>query len=82
MKLLDYDKFMAKGPISLGTIYGAVIELYEHPIYGDEYPVVGANHLLKLAFNTGFYAPESDAWKCEAILEDFQQILIDMGRVV
>jgi hypothetical protein len=81
MKLLDYDKFMAKDPTRLGMVFG-VVELYEHPRYGDEHPLIGVNHISRIAFDTGYYDPWDDIGDCESILEDFQQILIDMGREV
>lgn len=72
--IYNYDKFMAQKPTHLGTVYGEV-EVYEHPVYGDEAPVIGVSHKHRLAFNTGFYDPDTDQGDAEMILEIYQELV-------
>jgi hypothetical protein len=55
---LNYSKLIELNP----TVYtkftnslGQEIELVEHPLRGDEYPVIAVFHNEKLAFATDFY---------------------------
>ena len=55
---LSYTKLMAHSPYKLDEMtntYGQLIEFYEHPTQGDEYPVIAACHELQLAANTEFF---------------------------
>jgi hypothetical protein len=55
---MNYSKLMALQPTHYGTMtnsIGQVIDFYEHPIHGDETPVVAVSHLDKLAASTDFY---------------------------
>lgn len=58
MKVLNYEKLIDLKPTVYNTIInqlGQEIELVEHPIQGDEYPVIAIYHKEKLAVCTDFY---------------------------
>jgi hypothetical protein len=72
MKTLNYNKLMALKP----TVYqkftnkiGQEIELVEHPIQGDEHPVIIVYHAEKLAV-------VSDFFDCDDMLsgEDYEPV--------
>jgi len=49
---------MALEPTHYGTMtnsIGQIIDFYEHPIQGDESPVIAVSHVQKLAAKTDFY---------------------------
>lgn len=55
---MNYEKLMNLEPTKYGEVknnIGQLIEFYEHPIYGQDEPVVAVCHELKLAFYTDFY---------------------------
>ena len=61
---MNYEKLMNNKPTSFGTMVnsqGQTIEFYEHPIHGDESPVICVCHDLKLAESSTFY--ETDDMK-------------------
>jgi len=54
---MNYEKLMKHNPTSLGIITNSIgqnIEFYEHPLKGDEFPVIIVCHELKLADYTDF----------------------------
>jgi len=56
--MLHYDKLMALQPYKYGEMVndkGQLIEFYEHPTRGCEYPVIAVCHALKMAANSSFY---------------------------
>jgi hypothetical protein len=56
--MLNYTKFMALQPTKYGQMTndkGQLIEFYEHPLRGDEHPVIAVCHELNLAATTDFY---------------------------
>ncbi len=58
MKILNYDKLMALKPTVYDTIVnqeGQTIEFVEHPLQGDEYPVIAIYHKEKIAVCTDFW---------------------------
>jgi len=55
---MNYSKLMAFEPTHYGTMtnsIGQIIDFYEHPIQGDESPVIAVSHVQKLAAKTDFY---------------------------
>lgn len=55
---INYEKLMALNPTQYGEMVnsiGQTITFYEHPIHGDESPVIAACHELGVAGVTGFY---------------------------
>jgi hypothetical protein len=55
---MNYAKLMNLNPTSYGTFknqLGQEIEFFEHPIYGQDYPVVCVCHSLQLAALSDFY---------------------------
>lgn len=58
MKNLNYEKLMALKPTEYGQIVnalGQIVTFVEHPIAGDEYPVITVFKDLEMAFATDFY---------------------------
>ena len=56
--MLNYTKLMALEPHKYGQMIndaGQLIEFYEHPLRGDEHPVIAVCHDMKLAATTDFY---------------------------
>lgn len=56
--MLNYQKLMNATPTKYGEIVnakGQLIEFYEHPKFGEEYPVIAVCHSLQLAAATTFY---------------------------
>jgi hypothetical protein len=54
---MNYEKLMKHNPTSLGIIVNSIgqeIEFFEHPLKGDEFPVIIVCHELKLADYTDF----------------------------
>ncbi len=55
---MNYLKLMEKNPTKYGEIknnLNQLIEFYEHPYYGQDFPVIAVCHDLKLAEKTTFY---------------------------
>ena len=58
MQKLKYDKLMALNPTKYGTKVnqlGQIVDFYEHPLQGDEYPVIAVIEAEKVAYCTDFY---------------------------
>jgi hypothetical protein len=58
---LNFDKLMNLKPTMYGTVTnqdGQEVEFYEHPIKGDEYPVIAVFKDKKIAVCTDFYDTE------------------------
>jgi hypothetical protein len=58
MRKLNYTRLMALNPFKYGEMInsiGQLIEFYEHPTRGDEYPVIAVCHYHALAAATDFY---------------------------
>ena len=58
MKQLNFDKLMALKPTEYDSIInaeGQVVTFVEHPIQGDEHPVIAVFKDLKMAFTTDFW---------------------------
>lgn len=58
MKKLNYTKLMANNPTKLGEVVnqiGQLVEFYEHPIQGDESPVIAVVNAENSAAITDFY---------------------------
>lgn len=56
--MINYSKLMGHNPTSFGTMVNALgqtIEFYEHPLKGDESPVLCVCHELQLAAYSTFY---------------------------
>ena len=56
--MLNYQKLMAHNPTEYGQMtnsFGQLITFVEHPIHGDEYPVICVCHALELASASTFY---------------------------
>ena len=54
---MNYEKLMKHNPTSLGIIVNSIgqeIEFFEHPLKGDEFPVIIVCHELKLADYSDF----------------------------
>jgi hypothetical protein len=55
---MNYEKLIAYNPSVYGSMSnskGQKILFVEHPIRGDEYPVIAVCHQLKLAGTTDFF---------------------------
>lgn len=55
---MDYKRLIDKNPTLIHEYtnqLGQKIEVYEHPLRGDEFPVIAVCKSLELAHNTGFY---------------------------
>jgi len=74
---MNYEKLMAHEPTKLDSMtnsLGQLIDFYEHPLRGDEFPVIIVCHEKKLADYTDFmecddmmadhkeYEPTFDKW--------------------
>lgn len=70
--LYDYDKIMNENPSVLYSSFD--YDLVEHPIYGDEAPVVAISHALRVAWDTGFYDPLDDAGDMIHIFDQYIEI--------
>jgi hypothetical protein len=72
----DYAETMALEPYVYDVMAGVgfTLELVEHPIYGDESPVLAVDHNNKLVFNTGAYDPWNDTDK-DYIYDDYMKVL-------
>lgn len=58
MKELDYHQLMDFKPTIIGSVInqlGQVITFIEHPVLGDEYPVIAVFHEFEMAVNTEFF---------------------------
>lgn len=58
---MNYEKLMAHNPCVYTTFVNSKkqeIELVEHPLKGDEYPVIAVCHKLKKAVTTDFWDTE------------------------
>ena len=58
MKKLNHQVLMALQPTKYETTtnqLGQMVDFYEHPLHGDEYPVIAVIEAEKVAYNTGFY---------------------------
>ena len=56
--MLSYQKLMSWKPTEYGRMvnsYGQEIVFVEHPIHGDEHPVICVCHALELASASTFY---------------------------
>jgi|Wag4MinimDraft_6_1082665.scaffolds.fasta_scaffold92623_1 hypothetical protein len=56
--MLNYEKLMNAAPTKYGEVLNAknqLIEFYEHPKFGEDYPVIAVCHALQLAAATTFY---------------------------
>lgn len=75
---LNYEKLMALKPTIYDTIVnqlGQKIELVEHPIKGDEFPVIAIYHEEKIAVNTEF-------WDCGDFYENSEYNPVYMHGVL
>ena len=77
--MLNYTKLMAAKPCKYGEMTnskGQLIEFYEHPTRGDEYPVIAVSHYHQLAAYTDFYD------LCDMTVEhgEYEPLFID-GRL-
>jgi hypothetical protein len=72
----DYAETMALEPYVHDVMAGVgfTLELVEHPIYGDESPVLAVDHNNKIVFNTGAYDPWNDTDQ-EYIYDDYMKVL-------
>ena len=55
---MNYTQLMSLNPTSYGRMMndkGQLIEFYEHPIHGEDAPILCACHELNLAACSGFY---------------------------
>lgn len=58
MKKLNYHQLMDFKPNNIGSVInqlGQVITFVEHPLLGDEYPVIAVFHGFEMAVNTEFF---------------------------
>jgi len=58
MKELNYHRLMDFKPNNIGSVInqlGQVIMFVEHPVLGDEYPVIAVFHEFEMAVNTEFF---------------------------
>jgi len=58
MKKLNYHQLMDFKPNNIGSVInqlGQVITFVEHPLLGDEYPVIAVFHEFEMAVNTEFF---------------------------
>jgi hypothetical protein len=56
--MLNYEKLVAQNPTEYGRMInslGQEIIFIEHPLRGDEYPVICVCHALELASDSTFY---------------------------
>jgi hypothetical protein len=54
---MNYEKLISFNPTSLGVMTNSIeqkIEFFEHPLKGDEFPVIIVCHKLKLADYSDF----------------------------
>lgn len=54
---MNYEKLISYNPTSLGLLTNSInqnIEFFEHPLKGDEFPVIIVCHELKLADYSDF----------------------------
>jgi len=61
MQKLNYSKLMALKPTKYSSIknqLGQKVDIYEHPIKGDEAEVIAVIEEFKEAVNTGFFDTE------------------------
>jgi len=55
---MNYQKLMSLEPTSYGSMtnsLGQEIEFVEHPLKGDEFPVICVNHSLRIAAASDFF---------------------------
>jgi len=55
---MNYQKLMDLNPTKYGEIINdkkQLIEFFEHPYYGEDYPVIAVCKDLKIASSTDFY---------------------------
>jgi hypothetical protein len=55
---MNYSKLMQHNPTSYGKFINSldqIIEFYEHPLKGDEFPVICVCHSLQLAAASDFW---------------------------
>lgn len=55
---MNYYKLISCNPTKLGEMtnsIGQLIEFYEHPIQGDEHPIIAACKEVEQAANTNFF---------------------------
>lgn len=74
---MNYEKLMKAEPFKLGEIannLNQLIEFYEHPVRGDESPVIAVCHELKLAELTDFYELDDMTAKT---YEDYRPLFVD-----
>lgn len=58
MRKLNYHHLMDFKPNNIGSVInqlGQVITFVEHPLLGDEYPVIAVFHEFEMAVNTEFF---------------------------
>lgn len=58
MRKLNYHHLMDFKPTIIGSVInqlGQVITFVEHPLWGDEYPVIAVFHEFEMAVNTEFF---------------------------
>lgn len=58
MKKLDYHKLMSFVPNHIGSVInqlGQVVTFVEHPLLGDDYPVIAVFHEFEIAVNAEFF---------------------------
>ena len=69
---LNYDKLMAHDPSVYCSVTsdGEEFQLVEHPLKGDEYPVIILHHPTKQAVC-------SDFWDTDDLEGDYKPILVD-----
>jgi hypothetical protein len=73
---MNYEKLMKANPTKYGEItnnLNQLIEFYEHPVKGDESPVIAVCHELKLAVSTDFYELDD----MTAPHEDYRPMFVD-----
>jgi|NOAtaT_6_FD_contig_21_9311423_length_885_multi_11_in_0_out_0_2 hypothetical protein len=65
MKALNYDNLMAQNPTKYGQMTnskGQSMTFFEHPTFGEEYPVIVVFTKERKAFCSDFF-DTSDMWK-------------------
>jgi hypothetical protein len=58
---MNYTKLMSLNPFKYGEMINQknqLIEFYEHPLRGDEFPIIAVCHEMNLAASTDFYSLE------------------------
>jgi hypothetical protein len=73
---MNYEKLISAKPSKLGEIknnLGQLIEFYEHPTRGDEYPVIAVCHNLQLAASTDFFEIDD----MTASYEDYRPMFVE-----